>query len=92
MTKAAEHQAFPVTAPVEVKQELVFMDAGEGINVPETPSGTVKIKVNAPYRVVHDGKVYVGGDVLEAPNDDTTKLWLKVKWAEPVRTSRKASK
>lgn len=92
MTKTGEHEAFPVTAPVEVKPELVFMDAGEGINVPETPSGTVKIKVNAPYRIVHGGKVYVGGDVLEAPNDDTTTLWLKAKWAEPVPASRKARK
>ena len=43
----------------------------------EKPSTPVKVKVVAPYRVVHEGKPYVGGDVLEVPNDEEHDIWLK---------------
>jgi hypothetical protein len=43
----------------------------------------VKVKVVAPYRVIHEGKPYVGGDVVDVPTD-TANTWLKSKWAEPV--------
>jgi hypothetical protein len=32
-------------------------------------ASTIKVKVNAPFRVVHEGVAYADGDVVEVPND-----------------------
>jgi hypothetical protein len=48
-----------------------------------TEKRSVRLKVVAPYRVIHEGKPYVGGDVVDVPAD-TADTWLKSKWAEPV--------
>ena len=42
-------------------------------------------KVVAPYRVVFEGKPYVGGDVIEVPNDPERDTWLKAGWVELVK-------
>ena len=44
----------------------------------------MKVKVVEPYRVVHEGKPYVGGDVLEIPDDDEHKIWLQSGWVQLV--------
>lgn len=49
----------------------------------------VKVKVCGKYRVIHEGKAYVGGDVVEAPKG-TAEVWIRSGWAEPI-PSRKAS-
>jgi hypothetical protein len=90
VTRVVEDRQWPFLPDVTVKNELVFCTAEEGINVAETVRGSVKVKVREPFRVVHEGKAYSGGDVLEVPSDDTTELWLKAKWVEPV--PQKASK
>jgi hypothetical protein len=46
----------------------------------EKPPTSVTVKVVAPYRVLHKGKPYVGGDVLEIPNDDEHKIWFRSGW------------
>ena len=51
----------------------------------EKPAATVKVKVVPPFRVVWQGKPYVGGDVLEVPNDDEHKAWIRARWVEPVK-------
>jgi hypothetical protein len=56
--------------------------------VTEIPCGTVKVKVNGNYRIVH-GKPYTGGDVLEAPDDEQTKLWIRAGWVTPVPAAKK---
>lgn len=83
--------AFPLDPEVKVKHELIFMTSDEkGINaVPETSSGTVKVKVNGRYRVVHEGKPYTGGDVLDAPDDDKTKRWIQAGWVALVPAAKK---
>jgi hypothetical protein len=43
----------------------------------------VKVRVRSPFRVVHEGKPFVGGDVVEVPNA-TAQTWIKAEWAEPV--------
>jgi hypothetical protein len=40
----------------------------------EKPSTSVKVKVVEPYRVLHEGKPYVGGDTLEVPLDEDHKI------------------
>ncbi|BBY08173.1 hypothetical protein MNVI_34910 [Mycobacterium noviomagense] len=75
----------PDDPEVKVKPELVFMESDEeGIDVPETPSSTIKVKVNAPYRVVHDGKPHTGGDVLDVPDSEETKLLIRSGCVTPV--------
>jgi hypothetical protein len=50
----------------------------------------VKVKVVENFRVVHEGKPYAGGDVVEVPAE-TANLWIKSKWVELVPVSKKAS-
>jgi hypothetical protein len=50
----------------------------------------VKVKVVENFRVVHEGKPYVGGDVVEIPAE-LASLWIKSKWVALVPVSKKAS-
>ncbi|HXY65905.1 MAG TPA: hypothetical protein VEI45_16500 [Mycobacterium sp.] len=73
---------------VELEKEVsmavqAIRDAVEAA-VPEI----VKVRVLKPYRVVWEGKPYVGGDVVEIPSD-TAKSWIGSKWVEPVPVSQK---
>src|SRR5271156_6194588 len=43
-------------------------------------SGVVTVRVVGNYRVVHEGKGYVGGEVLEIPLDEEHKNWLQSGW------------
>jgi hypothetical protein len=58
----------------------------------EKTSTPVKVKVVAPYRVVHEGKPYVGGDVLEVPNDEERDIWRKSGWIEMLSEKEKDNK
>lgn len=46
----------------------------------EKPAAPIKVKVAGNYRVVHDGKPFIGGDVLEIPDDKEHKIWLQSGW------------
>jgi hypothetical protein len=59
--------------------------AAANIKAAAEAAASVTVKVVAPYRVMHDGKPYVGGDVLEVPNDKEHEIWLKSGWVEPVK-------
>lgn len=50
----------------------------------------VKVKVVANFRVVHEGKPFTGGQIVEVPAE-TANLWIKSKWVELVPVSKKAS-
>ena len=54
-------------------------------------SDTVKVKVVAPYRVVHEGKPFVGGDAVMVPAE-LAENWIKAKWVERVTVSQKKGK
>ena len=43
-------------------------------------SGVVTVRVVGNYRVVHEGKGYVGGEVLDIPLDEEHKNWLQSGW------------
>jgi hypothetical protein len=49
----------------------------------ENPSASAKVKVQAPYRVTHEGKHYSDGNVLKVPHD-TAGHWVKSGWAELI--------
>ena len=72
---------------------MVFIETGPekevttlAVKIAEAEKGpaTVKVKVVSPFRVVFEGKPYVGGDVLELPQDDETSKWLSSSWVELV--------
>jgi hypothetical protein len=81
-----------VDPDVKVKRELVFLGTDEkGINVvTQTPSTTIKVKVNGNYRIVHR-QPYSGGDVFDAPDDDQTKQWIRAGWVTPVPAKKEKS-
>jgi hypothetical protein len=83
---------WPFRKDVVVKPEVVFVGSSDekGLNAVSTPtSETVTVRVREPFRVVHEGRPYTGGDVLEVPNNDSTALWIKAKWVEGVPVSQK---
>ena len=44
----------------------------------------MKVKLNAPFRIVHQGVPYADGAVIEVPKDDTTATWSKANGLRPV--------
>jgi hypothetical protein len=46
-------------------------------------SEAAKVEVRSPFRVVHEGEPFAGGDVVEVPNA-TAQTWIRAGWAEPV--------
>jgi hypothetical protein len=75
---------------------VIFIEAGEEREelsmaarvikeAAENPAAPLKVKVVAPYRVVHAGVAYTGGDVLEVPNDKEHDIWVKSGWIELVK-------
>ena len=62
----------------------------KGINaVAVQTKETVKVKVNAAFRIVHQGVPYADGAVIEVPKDGTTDTWLETKWVAPAPVSQK---
>jgi hypothetical protein len=66
-----------VEAPEEKELSMAAASIKAATDNPSTP---IKVKVNEPYRVVHEGNAYVGGDVLEVPDDKEHKIWLQSGW------------
>jgi hypothetical protein len=66
---------------------VVFMEAPEEKELPmaarvikeaeENPAAPIRVKVVGNYRVLHEGKAYIGGEVLEVPDDAEHKIWLQ---------------
>jgi hypothetical protein len=54
----------------------------------ENPSAPIKVKVVGNYRVVHEGKAYIGGESLEIPDDAEHKIWLQSGFVEIVKESK----
>jgi hypothetical protein len=74
---------------VGTPEEKELNMAAANIKAAAEAAASVMVKVVAPYRVTtHDGKHYVGGDVVEVPND-IADTWIKAKWAEPVSEKEK---
>jgi hypothetical protein len=76
----------PVFIELDTEPEKEISMAARSIKeAAEKPAASVKVKVVAPHRVLHEGKPYVGGDVLEVPNDKEHDIWLKARWVELVK-------
>jgi hypothetical protein len=51
----------------------------------QAAAAPIKVKVNAPYRVIHEGKAFVGGQTLTVPNDVIHSRWLDAGWVTKVK-------
>ena len=49
-----------------------------------TAAAPIKVRVNTPYRVVHEGKVFLGGQMLTVPNDLEHHRWIQSGWVTKV--------
>jgi len=47
------------------------------------PEKTVKVRVTAPFRVVHEGNPHTDGDTLTVP-DNVAQEWERSGWVERV--------
>jgi len=74
-------------APAPVVTIPVRLVAAAPEPVAATPR-MVRVRVLANYRVLHDRKPYVGGDVLSVPEDKANQ-WIKARIVEPIKTRRK---
>src|SRR5260370_21870539 len=53
----------------------------------DTSGPPVRVRIVAPYRVCHEGKHFVGGQIASVPAA-TAEHWTKMKWAEPVKKGK----
>lgn len=56
-----------------------------------TADKTVKVRVSDRWRVVHDGKPYVEGDVVEVP-ENVAADWIQSGWVVEVQPGAAPSK
>lgn len=47
------------------------------------PDKTVKVRVKAPFRVVHEGNPYTDGDTFTVP-ENVAQEWEQSRWVERV--------
>jgi hypothetical protein len=45
----------------------------------------MKLKVAQPYRLVHAGTVYTGGDTVDIDDADTAAQWIAQGWATETK-------
>ena len=70
---------------IEAEEEEELSMAAKVIKAAvENPSAPIKVKVVGNYRVVHEGRAYIGGEVLEIPDDAEHKIWLQSGFVELV--------
>ena len=48
-------------------------------------SATMRVRVNRPYRVIHNGEVFLGGDALTVPDDVEHSRWVAAGWVTKVK-------
>jgi hypothetical protein len=45
----------------------------------------IKVRVNKPFRVVHGGNVFLGGQTLSVPDDEEHSRWIQSGWVTKVK-------
>jgi hypothetical protein len=73
---------------VGTPEEKELNMAAANIKAAVETDASATVKVVAPYRVLHEAKPYVGGDVVEVPKD-IADTWIKAGWAQPVSQKEK---
>lgn len=85
--------AAQLAAQQRVDDPLVFMSAEDAQPVTSASlaikeargAATIKVRVNKPYRVIHQAKAFLEGQVLTVPDDDEHSRWLTAGWVKKVK-------
>jgi hypothetical protein len=82
----------PVSSPVvfiEIPEPVKELSmAGQMIKAAEQSAAepsTIKVRVNSPYRVLHNHVAFIAGETLEVPNDSEHQLWVQSGWVSLVK-------
>jgi hypothetical protein len=71
---------------VETPELKPVTAASLAIREAETASPrTIKVRVNNPYRVIHEGKPFSGGRTLTVPDDVEHSRWIDSGWVTKVK-------
>jgi hypothetical protein len=81
---AAQQQGDPVTF-VNVSESQPVSSAALAVSNAEATARNIRVRVNKPYRVVHGGKVFLGGQMLTVPDDVEHSRWLTAGWVTKVK-------
>jgi hypothetical protein len=49
----------------------------------------IRVRVNKPYRVIHEGKVFLGGQTLTVPDDIEHSRWIQSGWVTKLKAKEK---
>jgi hypothetical protein len=77
-------------AETETEREVSQVTAVIKANQAAEALKPVKVKVIPPFRIVHDGKPYAGGQTLTAPAQ-AANHWLRNKWVALVAAPSKSA-
>jgi hypothetical protein len=84
---AARQQPDPVVF-VEVPESRPVTAASLAIKEAEVAAARtrkIKVRVNNPYRVIHEGNAFVGGQTLSVPDDLELSRWIESGWVTKVK-------
>jgi hypothetical protein len=73
---------------VFVSPELPAVVSSAAAAIKDAPKEPVKVRVVHRYRVVWEGKAFIGGETLSVPAE-TAERWLKFKFVEKASRGKK---
>jgi hypothetical protein len=85
---------YPASLTDAEKSDVVFVEIPElkpvtlaalEIQQAQAAAATIKVRVNNPYRVSHEGKPFVGGQTLTVPDDVEHSRWIDSGWVTKVK-------
>lgn len=70
---------------ISVPDPVVLSPVAEAVKAAEQKAAEapIRVRVQGNYRIVHEGRPYVGGDRLTVPADVAGK-WIKAGWVELI--------
>lgn len=80
----SNHVERPAPAPVVTIPVRLVAAGPEPVATPRM----VRVRVLANYRVMHEGKAFIGGETLSIPAEKAEK-WLQFGFVEPAKVSQK---
>jgi hypothetical protein len=70
---------------VEIPELKPVTSAALEIQAAQAAAATIKVLVNKPYRVIHEGRPFIGGQTLTVPDDVEHSRWIDSGWVSKVK-------
>ena len=70
---------------VETPELKPVTSAALEIQQAQAAGATIQVLVNKPYRVIHEGKPFIGGQTLTVPDDVEHSRWIDSGWVSKVK-------